>query len=367
MKVRFLIIFIAAMGTVLIASIFTTYSSIRDSQKSFESLLDKIEEMNPDNPKIRQQITFNRVFAENQAIETTRRVWGSFLLEVLVILGVFLYYIFGVTVPIQKLSSAVKSVYFDRSAAAILMKETGTEDVRTLVRAFNEMLSKLKNYEEILGNVSKYRGWKEISRIIVHEINNIISPIQTYAEFLMEKTAEQEKVGFILNKLTDIRAVLQKFRDISHMPDAVLESRDIVPVVREISREFKNVNYVTPTEAEVPVKIDIVLFKEIIRNLVKNATEAGENVCVKTGILQRNHEVAVFVEDNGKGITAETLAKIFEPGFSTKKGKGNIGIGLSVVKSLAEEQNARVTVESETGKGSRFEVVFPAPQKMRKS
>ncbi len=356
MKINFIIIFLLAMVLILLSTTVTTYTAIRDSQKSFEKELTFLKESISNNSEFQKRISLYKAFAEKQAIDTTRRVLGVFFLELLIMVALFLIFIYGVTLPINKLSSAVKSIYFEKTENDLLLEEAGTEEVRVLVRAFNEMVIKLKNYEKILGNVQKYRGWKEISRIIVHEINNIISPVQTYMEFLIDKVEEKEKVFFILTKLNDMKSVLQKFREISHLPDALLEMQNIVPIVREIGKEFKNVFFSTNDTEEVLIKIDRVLFKEIIRNLIKNAVESCENVSVEVGIKEENKQTFVFIKDNGKGMSKETLAKIFEPGFSTKK--GNIGIGLSIVKSLAQEQNARVEVDSTVNNGTCFKIIF---------
>lgn len=356
MKIRFVIIFIASMIFILIASIVTSYSVISGSQQTFEKELFFIKELASDNPEVQKRITLYKAFSQKRAIETTRQVWGTFLVELFIFFLLFLLFINGITNPINRLSARVKSIYFDKNKKDLLLSESGTEEIRVLIRAFNEMVLKLKNYEEIIGNVNKYRGWKEISRIIVHEINNIISPIQTYVEFLIDRVDDTEKVFFILNKLKDIRMILQKFRDISHFPDAELAVHNIVPILKEVCREWKNVHLMVDENKCIELKIDIVLFKEVVRNLVKNATESGEDVRVEVYVEEKGNEKIIRISDNGRGMSPETVAKIFNPGYTTKK--GNIGIGLSIVKSLAQEQNARIALESVPGQGTTFFILF---------
>ncbi len=356
MKIRFIIIYILAMLLILFSSMVTTYTTIRESQNSYEKELGVIKESISDSAEFQKKIGLYKAFSEKQAIETTRRVIVVFFLELLIMSILYLFFIYGVTRPINKLSASVKSFYFDKNEKELLIEEAGTEEVRVLVRAFNEMIVKLKNYERILGDIQKYRGWKEISRIIVHEINNIISPVQTYVEFIIDKIEEKEKVSFILAKLNDMKSVLQKFREISHLPDANLENQNVVPVLKEICKEFKNVFFSSEEVNNIDIKIDTILFKETIRNLIKNAVESGDNVNVKVEVMEENDKKIISIKDNGKGMSRETLAKVFDPGFSTKK--GNIGIGLSIVKSLAQEQNARIEVESKVNIGTCFKIVF---------
>jgi signal transduction histidine kinase len=70
--------------------------------------------------------------------------------------------------------------------------------------------------------------------------------------------------------------------------------------------------------------------------------------------------VALTVADNGVGMPAELLEKLFEPFFSTKIGKGGTGLGMAIVQNLVTKAlGGRIKVASELGQGSRFEIVLP--------
>ncbi len=356
MKIHFIIIFIAAMVFILLTSLLASYTIISNTQKAFENELVSISKSSAQSAEVQQRVSLFKAFSESRAIDITRSVLGIFFFEAVVMSLLYIFFIFGVTKPIGKLSSAVKYFYFGGSANELLLKETGTEEIRILIRTFNEMVIKLKNYEKILGNIQKYRGWKEISKIIVHEINNIISPVQTYMEFLIDKVNEKDKVLFILDKLNDMRLILMKFREISHFPDANLEDRNVIPIIEEVCREFKNAKLVSIGEEPFVLKIDTVLFKETIRNIIKNGIEAGEESIVDVMLKKDGNKKSIIIRDTGCGMSSETIKKIFEPGYSTKK--GNIGIGLSIVKSLTQEQNAQIEVESGLNKGTTFQLLF---------
>ncbi len=358
MKVRFIIIFISAMIFILLTSLLASYTIITNTQKAFENELVYIKELSAGNAEVQKRVSLYKAFSDERAIQITRDVLGIFTVEAVVMSLLYLLFVFGVTKPIGKLSSAVKHFYFDSSESELLLKETGTEEIRILIRAFNEMIVKLKNYEKILGNIHKYKGWKEISKIIVHEINNIISPIQTYVEFLIDKVGEKDKVNFILNKLNDMKLILYKFREISYFPDAHLEDRDVVPIIEEVCKEFKRARLELSGSDPFVLKIDTILFKEIIRNIIKNGIEAGEESIVAVNFSDDGRKKCILIKDTGCGMSKETINKIFDPGFSTKK--GNIGIGLSIVKSLTQEQNALIEVESALNKGTTFQIIFPS-------
>jgi signal transduction histidine kinase len=70
----------------------------------------------------------------------------------------------------------------------------------------------------------------------------------------------------------------------------------------------------------------------------------------------------IAVSDNGRGIEKADLAKIFQPFFSAKKGKG-IGLGLSICSRIIENHGGRLTVESDPGKGATFRIHLPLQYK----
>jgi signal transduction histidine kinase len=93
--------------------------------------------------------------------------------------------------------------------------------------------------------------------------------------------------------------------------------------------------------------------KEVLVNLLENARNAGAKlvqVMVGPGFIR--------VEDNGKGIPAELLPRVFEPRFSTTT--SGSGLGLAIVRRLVESWGGQIEVESETGRGTIVTVRLPA-------
>jgi two-component system NtrC family sensor kinase len=99
---------------------------------------------------------------------------------------------------------------------------------------------------------------------------------------------------------------------------------------------------------------------EILANLLQNARDAlGEagNIGVTAG-CRRDLAVEISVRDDGPGIAAEKITRVFEPYYTTKE-KGS-GLGLAIVKNNIELYGGTVRLESELGKGAKFTVIFPA-------
>jgi len=130
----------------------------------------------------------------------------------------------------------------------------------------------------------------------------------------------------------------------SYFPDIKIEQRhqDVLPVVM----------------------MDEMQAKEIFTNLMLNSIDAvkniqGPKIIVETKSDQRN--VYLVVEDNGEGIDESNMDKIFTPFFSTKE-KG-IGLGLTVVRDIAEKNNGSVIVESQKNKGTTVTIKFPVRER----
>ena len=112
-----------------------------------------------------------------------------------------------------------------------------------------------------------------------------------------------------------------------------------------------------------PMPVDPDGMQQAILNLVSNAVEEVEpdegRVVVKTGYDPQREIILLSVSDNGPGIPAEHIARVFEPFYSTK-GQGGTGLGLAVTKKIIEEHHGKIDVKSTPGQGTTFEIRLPA-------
>ncbi len=117
------------------------------------------------------------------------------------------------------------------------------------------------------------------------------------------------------------------------------------------------------------IYMDRLTFEQILLNLVLNAVEAlseeGEiNIYTRFIKTSKDPEVHIIVEDNGPGMSSELLNRIFTPFFTTKP--SGTGLGLAMVKHYVEDVGGTIKVSSEEGKGTRFELIFPAEEEPSK-
>jgi signal transduction histidine kinase len=109
-----------------------------------------------------------------------------------------------------------------------------------------------------------------------------------------------------------------------------------------------------------PLRVDSLQIQQVFRNLVSNGVEAmpeGGTLEIRAVENKQDGTVIVSVRDSGIGMAPEVLTKLFQPLFTTKA--RGIGLGLMVVKNLAQANGGRVEVQSEPGKGTTFAVILP--------
>ena len=99
---------------------------------------------------------------------------------------------------------------------------------------------------------------------------------------------------------------------------------------------------------------------QVFMNLIHNATQAmepGGTLTVRS--REEGEEIVIEVEDTGKGIAPESLARIFDPGFTTKERRVGMGLGLAISRQIIDHHGGSIAVESTVGVGTKFTVRLP--------
>jgi len=104
---------------------------------------------------------------------------------------------------------------------------------------------------------------------------------------------------------------------------------------------------------------------QMFMNLFVNAAKAIEdNGTIKIETFADDTNVYVKISDTGKGIPPENLAKLFDPGFTTKSSRVGMDLGLSISYNIIQKHKGDITVESELGKGTEFTIILPIEQSL---
>ena len=228
-------------------------------------------------------------------------------------------------------------------------------------------------FDDISDMVSAQRAqaWGEVARRLAHEIKNPLTPIQLSAERLemklngklapVEQALLTKSVKTIVDQVDAMKRLVNEFRDYARLPAAELVAVDLNALVGDVLQLYHGdtSGSVVPVVAELdpnapPIRGDAQLLRQVIHNLLQNAQDAQEGkenalVTLKTDYSDTSHRVRLTVRDNGAGFPENILKRAFEP-YVTTKVKGT-GLGLAVVKKIADEHGARIDISNRVVEG----------------
>lgn len=239
-------------------------------------------------------------------------------------------------------------------------------------------------FDDITEVVSAQRSaaWSEVARRLAHEIKNPLTPIQLSAERLQHKLATklegpdqamlERSVGTIVNQVQAMKALVNEFRDYARLPAAKPQALDLNALATEVLSLYATAQEGGRLAAELGSDLPAIIgdttqLRQVIHNLVQNALDATADrpdgrVRLRTEIARTEQgdirAVRLQVIDNGPGFADNVLKRAFEP-YVTTKTKGT-GLGLAVVKKIADEHGARIRLTNLTRTGADETVIAGA-------
>ena len=248
--------------------------------------------------------------------------------------------------------------------------------------------ARLLVFDDVSEMVSAQRAqaWGEVARRLAHEIKNPLTPIQLSAERLEMKLTgkllapEQalltKSVKTIVDQVEAMKRLVNEFRDYARLPAAELLPLDLNALVADVLHLYESDNAAVPVAAELdpqcpPIQGDAQQLRQVVHNLVQNAQDATVQAWASAGGLlpavhisthwsESTQRVRLCISDSGGGFPPHILQRAFEP-YVTTKARGT-GLGLAVVKKIADEHGARVNLanrmEGGTVRGAQVSLSF---------
>jgi len=231
-------------------------------------------------------------------------------------------------------------------------------------------------------------AWQEVARRMAHEIKNPLTPIQLSAERIAKRFTKtghvdvatgkriddqgpigdvvHESTATILREVTSLKSMVDEFSRFARLPETRLEQGDLNEAITQAVAVFDQPSTEIDVElaAELPeVLLDGEKVKQVFVNLIQNSLEASDNGACPNITITTRHDAArdlivAEVADNGRGIAASDLQKLFQPYFSTK-GRGT-GLGLAIVHRIITEHHGRIKAVANQPKGAKFIIELPA-------
>ena len=256
--------------------------------------------------------------------------------------------------------------------------------VTHVVASYRDTTEK-RRLQEALMHAQRLDAVGRLAGGVAHDFNNLLSVINGYCQILAGQVADQPR---ILKEVEEIHRAGQK---------AAALTRQLLAFGRRqpLKTRVININRFVRSQAEIlarllgtagqlelaldpnvgQVRIDPAQLQQILLNLTLNARDAlrrrgvvlirTARRRVKAGLNRRFTDnapgdyVGLSVVDNGTGMSPETQRQLFEPFFTTKPEGQGTGLGLSLVHGVVQQSGGFITVRSELGRGSTFEVMLP--------
>lgn len=209
---------------------------------------------------------------------------------------------------------------------------------------------------------------------VAHEINNPLGGILAFTQLLLRKTKEGTETFEDLNEIqqaaTRCKKIVQDLLDFSRISKdrerCLVDVNSLIEKVLPLTKmEIRSLNVDLQCLLEPNLPSVMVVpnrLQQVFLNLMTNACQAmphGGRLTIRTK-CSKEKEVCISIEDTGIGMSKEVQSRIFEPFFTTKElGKGT-GLGLAISYRIVKENEGRLEIESEEGKGSNFTVRLPA-------
>lgn len=213
---------------------------------------------------------------------------------------------------------------------------------------------------------------------VAHEINNPLAVINQKAGLitdLLELSEEFKHKNKVVKSIDGIQNSVERCKVITHRllgfarrMDVVFEHIEINDLLHEVlgflEKEalYNNIRFELSLDDELPMILsDRGQLQQIFLNIINNAIDAigRDGKITLTTLLRDVETIDVHIQDTGPGMTPELIKRIFDPFFTTKEAGKGTGLGLSITYGLAKKLGGNITVESEVGKGTIFNITLP--------
>lgn len=321
------------------------------------------------NNNVRAVISSQTVYRQNEIneelTESLTFIFGIYIIVIIILLLFITFFVERITRPISILKLATDKL--SRGESNIQIKLDRKDEFGSLVDSFNRMTRELETSKEKLKKAEREAAWRDIARRVAHEIKNPLTPMKLSIQHLydlylrkndtpeFENTLKKTK-DIMLNEIDKLNKIATEFSNFAKLPNRKYETVDVNEVISHVIslyEKFPGITFdISLKENLSKVIADNQEMNRVFQNIIKNSLQAiDKEGIIKVVTWENNEFVHILIEDNGEGMDKDTLGKLFEPNFSTKS--SGMGLGLSITKKSLDSMKAKISFESEKGKGTK--------------
>jgi signal transduction histidine kinase len=274
--------------------------------------------------------------------------------------------------PITHENLQLLSIVANQTAAALAHLKIIQEQEKFqiyLEEKIREAVAEKERAQEELIRRAKLATVGEMAVIVAHEIRNPLTAVRGFAQRLLRKYTDPDKVqtyaGIIIQEVDRLNSVLGDVLDFARNVDAHFKLVNLNDLVQRtiflLEERFGKAQIICETDLQPDLPAcyyDEIQLSQVLINLMKNGAQAmKEGGVLLVHTTRKEQHLLLEVTDTGHGIKPADLRRIFEPFFTTKT--QGTGLGLSLAKRVVQEHGGDIRVQSEVGKGTTFRIILP--------
>jgi two-component system, NtrC family, nitrogen regulation sensor histidine kinase NtrY len=298
-------------------------------------------------------------------------IFGIYVVVLLAIVIIASVFANRIAAPIHELTLATRQVA--RGDMNVKLSAQGADgEIGELIRSFDVMTGELVRSRDEIVHIERELAWKEMAKQVAHEIKNPLTPMKLSIQHLRQTFKDRvanfdqvldEVTRTVIEQIDALSRIAGEFAHFARMPKSVLVPVELNGVVREAVTLFDqdaNIGFdidLDKTETA-RVKVDREELRRVFINIIRNGIQAMNSMGRLTiRSYCRNDGVVVAIRDEGKGMSPETFAKLFQPNFSTKT--DGMGLGLAIAKRSIDGFGGSIDVETEENIGTTVSISLP--------
>jgi nitrogen fixation/metabolism regulation signal transduction histidine kinase len=245
-----------------------------------------------------------------------------------------------------------------------LSEAKGAPEFEVLRERMRQMEADIETGRRSAIEAERLSAFRESARQVAHELKNPLTPIRFAVATLRQKVAPElrETVEVLDAESARLEAMARNFAQFGRLPEGPTSEVDLGDLARETMRATlpSTMTHELVADPDAPhVRGQHDALMRALANILLNAVDATSGRGhVRAEVSARNGEVTLAVQDNGIGIAAEALDRIWEPYVTAKT--GGTGLGLAIVKQTVRAHGGRVSAMSAPGEGTQILMHFPA-------